>query len=80
MVKDFIIQAGDLAPDSTIATIPSEIDGNYPKYFHKRGALGAPRWGEDKNPKKVSDAHQFYIVTGKKFYPEALQDREDERA
>lgn len=79
VVKDFIIQAGDLVPDSTITTIPSEINGTYPKYFHKRGALGAPRWGEDKNPKKESDAHQFYIVTGKKFFSTSIQELEDER-
>jgi cyclophilin family peptidyl-prolyl cis-trans isomerase len=71
VIKNFMIQGGD--PDSRNAdstkvlgnggpkyTIPAEIIS--PKYFHKRGALGAAR---DNNPAKASSGSQFYIVQGK---------------
>jgi cyclophilin family peptidyl-prolyl cis-trans isomerase len=72
IIKQFMIQGGD--PDSKTAdstailgnggpayTIPAEI---LPKYFHKKGALGAAR---DNNPAKASSGSQFYIVQGRKF-------------
>ena len=52
--------AGDLG-----YTVPAEF--NYPKYFHKKGALCAARTGDEVNPEKASSASQFYIVTGKKY-------------
>lgn len=73
VINKFMIQAGD--PDSKNAkpgqhlgsggpgyTIPAEID--YPKHFHKRGALAAARQGDQVNPKRESSGSQFYIVTG----------------
>ncbi len=73
VIKDFMIQGGD--PDSKYAdtgqvlgeggpgyTLPAEI--NFPKYFHKRGALAAAREGDKVNPKKRSSGSQFYIVQG----------------
>lgn len=72
VIKQFMIQGGD--PDSKNAdstailgnggpeyTIPAEI---LPKYFHKKGALGAAR---DNNPTKASSGSQFYIVQGRTF-------------
>ncbi len=79
VVKDFMIQAGTMASDSTIATIKPEIDNVYPNRFHKRGMLGAPRWDGEKNPGKESDSQQFYIITGKRFYEESLDNIEAER-
>lgn len=79
VVKDFMIQAGTMASDSTIATIKPEIDNVYPNRFHKRGMLGAPRWDGEKNPEKESDSQQFYIITGKRFYEESLDNIEAER-
>ena len=37
------------------------------KYFHKRGALAAPRQPDDVNPQKKSDMSQFFIVQGKVY-------------
>jgi len=78
VIKNFMIQGGD--PDSKNAdstailgnggpsyTIPAEIFT--PKYFHKKGALGAAR---DNNPAKASSGSQFYIVQGKTFTDQGL--------
>lgn len=73
VIKDFMVQTGDLNsknPDNTIPlgagdtgyTIPAEI--NYPKHFHKYGALAAARTGDEVNPERASSGSQFYIVTG----------------
>ncbi len=76
VIKEFMIQGGD--PDSKNAeagaalgeggpnyTIPAEF--NFPKYFHKKGALAAARMGDQVNPEKASSGSQFYIVQGKVF-------------
>ncbi len=76
VIKDFMVQAGD--PKSKNAsvgdrlgagdpgyTIPAEI--NYPKHFHKYGALAAARSGDEVNPERRSSGSQFYIVTGNKY-------------
>lgn len=44
-------------------TIPAEI--NYPHFFHKRGAIGAARDGDETNPERRSSSSQFYIAWGK---------------
>lgn len=75
VIKDFMIQTGD--PDSKTAdstamlgagdpsyTVEAEI--NYPKHFHKYGALAAARTGDHVNPERRSSGSQFYIVTGQK--------------
>ncbi len=76
VIKDFMVQTGD--PDSKDApagktlgsggpsyTLPAEID--YPKHFHKYGALAAARTGDEVNPERRSSGSQFYIVTGNKY-------------
>lgn len=76
VINEFMVQAGD--PDSKNApagkalgsgdmgyTIEAEFD--YPKHFHKRGALAAARTGDNVNPEKRSSGSQFYIVTGKAY-------------
>ncbi len=76
VIKNFMIQGGD--PDSKEAvtgaalgkggpgyTLPSEI--NFPKFFHKRGALAAARQPDKVNPEKRSSGSQFYIVQGERF-------------
>ncbi|SMO82705.1 peptidylprolyl isomerase [Saccharicrinis carchari] len=73
VIKNFMIQGGD--PDSKNAqggvalgqggpgyTLPAEID--YPKFFHKKGALAAAREGDRQNPERRSSGSQFYIVQG----------------
>lgn len=80
IIKDFMIQAGEIKGRQEFAEdelLPAEIV--FPKYFHKRGALAAARWGDDVNPEKKSDSIQFYIVTGEKHTKESLSLLEKER-
>lgn len=76
VIKDFMIQGGDVTSKNAPMnkslgagdlgyTVPAEF--NYPKYFHKKGALCAARTGDEVNPERASSASQFYIVTGKKY-------------
>lgn len=44
-------------------TIQAEI--LYPRFFHKRGAVGAARNDDDTNPDRNSSSSQFYITWGK---------------
>ncbi|MBR5983716.1 MAG: peptidylprolyl isomerase [Bacteroidales bacterium] len=85
VIKDFMIQAGDptsknAAPDvllgdaDTDYTIPAEFV--YPKYFHKKGALAAARTSDDENPERRSSGSQFYIVQGRTFTDEKLDQYE----
>lgn len=75
IIPDFLIQGGsrssrDAAPGKRIGygdpdkTVDDEI---LPHYFHKKGALCAPRQPDEKNPFKQSDISQFYIVKGRIF-------------
>ena len=85
VIKDFMIQGGDVtskdAPMNKSLgagdlgyTVPAEF--NYPKYFHKKGALCAARTGDEVNPERASSASQFYIVTGKKYSETELNQME----
>lgn len=75
VVKDFVIQGG--AQDSRNAPPGAQIGGGrtdmelMPEFrenrFHKKGALAAPRKGDDENPQRKSDGSQFYIVQGKSY-------------
>ena len=82
VIRDFMIQGGD--PDSKYAepgallgegdrpyTIPAEfrLDEGI---FHHRGVLAAAREGDDVNPEQRSSAMQFYIVWGRTFDDEGL--------
>lgn len=82
VIKDFMVQTGD--PDSKDApagkmlgagnpgyTIEAEID--YPKHYHKYGALAAARTGDAVNPERRSSGSQFYIVTGNKYSDGQMQ-------
>ena len=77
VIPQFMIQGGD--PKSKTAkpgemlgegdlgyTVPAEINDTN---FHKRGALGVAR---DNTPDKSGSACQFYIVVGKTFTDEQL--------
>ncbi len=77
VIKEFMIQGGD--PDSKTAKpgqALGEGDLGYrvkaefrDSLFHKKGVLAAAR---DDNPGKESSASQFYIVQGKKWTDETL--------
>ena len=85
VIDEFMIQGGD--PNSKNAepgkmlgdgdvgyTIPAEF--KTPQIYHKRGALAAAREGDDTNPDKASSGCQFYIVVGKQFTNEQLDQME----
>ncbi len=78
VIRYFMIQTGDpntragheqelAAAEADTAGLGDTISAEivYPKYYHKRGMIGAARQGDDINPTKASDAYQFYIVTGR---------------
>lgn len=75
-IRKFMIQAGDPVSKHAAAgvhlgdscpkyLIPAEF--KVPLYYHKRGALGMAREGDDVNPERASCSSQFYIVVGKTF-------------
>jgi len=87
VIRNFMIQSGD--PDSKYGhpgkpmsqggsggpgyTIPGEFR---PTLFHKRGALGAAREGDDVNPARASSGSQFYIVEGRRWTDAGLDSTE----
>lgn len=82
VIDSFMIQTGDPKSKDAEAgsmlgtgdpgyTIKAEI--NYPRHFHKYGALAAARTGDNVNPEKRSSGSQFYIVTGKKVNETQLE-------
>lgn len=86
VIKDFMVQTGDMNsknPDNTTPlgagdtgyTIPAEI--NYPRHYHKYGALAAARTGDEVNPERRSSGSQFYIVTGRTVSPAMLSRMEE---
>lgn len=75
VIQDFLIQGGskssrNAAPGKRIGygdpdkTVNDEI---LPHYFHKTGALCAPRQPDEVNPFKQSDISQFFIVKGRVY-------------
>jgi cyclophilin family peptidyl-prolyl cis-trans isomerase len=87
VIKDFMIQGGD--PDSKNAKPDSLLGNGGPKYtipaefndslFHKKGVLAAAREGDDVNPAKASSGSQFYLVQGKIFTDQQLDNVEEKR-
>lgn len=80
VIDNFLIQGGSRSsrnapPGKRIGygdpdkTVDDEI---IPHYFHKKGALCAPRQPDEVNPFKQSDISQFYIVKGSVFTTGAL--------
>jgi cyclophilin family peptidyl-prolyl cis-trans isomerase len=73
VIQNFLIQGGSKSsknapPGKRIGygdpdkTVDDEI---LPHYFHKKGALCAPRQPDEINPFKQSDISQFFIVKGR---------------
>ena len=84
VIPSFMIQGGD--PQSRKAqpgqhlgtggpdyTIPAEFNS---KFFHEKGVLSAARLGDQQNPTKASSGSQFYIVQGKTYTDEELNQLE----
>jgi peptidylprolyl isomerase len=85
VIKDFMIQGGDPhsknAPNgATLGNggpgyeIPAEF---IPQFYHKKGVIAAAREGDNVNPEKKSSGSQFYIVQGKIFTDEELNQMEE---
>lgn len=87
VIRNFMIQGG--ASDSRHApkekmvgiadpgyTIEAEIR---PEYRHYKGALAAAREGDEVNPEKKSSGEQFYIVQGKTYTDDQLDQLEKNR-
>ena len=84
VIKDFMIQGGDPNSKGAAAgialgeggpgyTIEAEIQNNL---YHNKGALCAARQGDNVNPEKRSSGSQFYVVTGKPYQKEELEQME----
>ena len=80
VIDGFMIQTGDHdskgAPTGKMLgnggpdyTIPAEFRA---ENYHKRGAVAAARQGDQQNPTKASSGSQFYIVDGKPFTKDQL--------
>ena len=86
VIYNFMIQSGDstsrhaqpgqlLGEYSPDYTIPAEF--RFPAIFHKRGSLAAAREGDEVNPGRASSASQFYIVYGRRFNDEMLDEQQE---
>ena len=84
IIPAFMVQGGDptskrALPDAMLGngesgyTVPAEFN---PTKFHKKGALAGARQGDNVNPTKASSGCQFYIVQGKVFSPQELDQME----
>lgn len=87
VLKNFLIQMG--AADSKYAgkddvvgwkgpgyTLPTKI---VPSLFHKRGAVAASKLPAARNPRNRSDGSQFFIIAGRIFTNEELDEIEQEK-
>jgi peptidyl-prolyl cis-trans isomerase B (cyclophilin B) len=78
VIKTFMIQGGDPISKNADSTtmlgngdVGYKIPGEFNKdLFHKKGALAAAR---DNNPERASSGCQFYIVQGRKFTQQELE-------
>lgn len=86
VIKEFMIQGGDpnTIDNSGPAgqggpgyTLPREI---VPQFYHKKGALAAARMPDQANPNWESSGSQFYIVVGKKWTDEEMNNMEQSLA
>lgn len=87
VINRFMVQTGDslsrhAAPGQELGDgfyeayqLPAEF--RFPQLFHKRGAVAAAREGDHVNPRRQSSMCQFYIVTGHRYSPNALDDVEE---
>jgi len=86
VISDFGIQSG--AADTRYATADDVVGWKGPGYtlpahivpglYHKRGVIGSPRKPERENMRKRSDGSQYYIVTGRIYTDQELNDLEKE--
>jgi len=80
VIEDFMIQGGD--PNSKDPDSAARLGEGGPGYkleaeivdtlYHKKGALAAARQGNQTNPEKKSSGSQFYIVDGREYTGQEL--------
>jgi len=84
VIKDFVVQGGD--PETRNAEpgkLYGEKDAGYlvdpeiiDTIYHKRGVIAMAREGDDVNPEKKSSSSQFYLVVGKLYTNNELNNLE----
>jgi cyclophilin family peptidyl-prolyl cis-trans isomerase len=84
VIKDFVVQGGD--PETRNAEpgkLYGEKDAGYlvdpeiiDTIYHKRGVIAIAREGDDVNPEKKSSSSQFYLVVGKLYTNDELNNLE----
>jgi len=87
VIQNFVVQGGDPSTKNALPdSLYGEEDSGYlidaefnDSLLHKRGALGMARNGDDVNPEKKSSGSQFYIVKGKIFTNEQLDELEKKK-
>lgn len=87
VIENFVIQGGDPSTKTALPdTLYGEKDSGYlidaefnDSLIHKKGALGMAREGDDINPDKKSSGSQFYIVKGKLFTNDQLNELEKKK-
>lgn len=87
VINHFMIQGGD--PDSKNAKQEVLLEKQEPKrpipaefcdsLFHKKGVLAAAREADEVNPNRESSGSQFYLVQGKVFTDDQLDQLEERR-
>nr|WP_321450294.1 peptidylprolyl isomerase [uncultured Carboxylicivirga sp.] len=87
VIKDFLIQTG--AADTKYAKKDDVVGWQGPGYtlpmhivsglFHKRGMIAASKLPADRNKSNRSDGSQFYIISGRIFTDQELNDLEKEK-
>lgn len=86
VIADFGIQSG--AADTKYAEKGDNVGWKGPGYtipahvvkglYHKRGTIGSPRKPDTENRRQRSDGSQFYIVSGRKYFDQELDDLEEQ--
>jgi len=87
VIENFVLQGGD---PSTINAFPDSLYGEQDSGYlinaefndsllHIKGALGMAREGDELNPEKKSSGSQFYIVKGKVFSKDQLDELEKKK-
>ncbi len=86
VIADFGIQSG--AADTRYARPGDNVGWKGPGYtipahvvkglYHKRGMIGSPRKPDTANQRRRSDGSQFYIVSGRKYFDNELDELEEQ--
>lgn len=75
VINNFMIQSGDpttsnITPGWEQGVIPPHVPAEFNSDLkHRRGSIGAARYGGERNPEKNSSPTQFYIVQNERAAP-----------